>query len=301
MTPSETPSPRQTLSYIRHLLESRGIRPKNKLGQNFLVDLNLVDVIVQTAQLSNADAVLEVGTGTGSLTARLSDRAGAVVSVEIASDFHRMASGMLAGRPNLTLLHADVLERKNEINPDVYRAWDDAAAKAGCTNRKLIANLPYAVATPVIGNLLISHVPIERMVVMVQMELAERMTALPSTKDYSALAVLVQSLADVQIVRRLGPQVFWPPPKVDSAIILIQPSAAKRKLISDPVRLRAFLRDLYTHRRKNLRQALVGWPSGKKDKTDVDAKLAELGIDGSVRAETLDLEQHRRLCAAFGE
>ena len=301
MTPSETPSPRQTLSYIRHLLQSRGIQPKNKLGQNFLVDLNLLDLIVQTADLSSADAVLEVGTGTGSLTARLSDHAGAVVSVEIASDFYRMASGMLADRPNVKLLHADVLEKKNEINPDVFAAWEAAANKGGCTRRKLVANLPYAVATPVIGNLLIADVPIERMVVMIQWELAERMIAPPSTKEYSSLAILVQSLADVHIVRRLGPQVFWPAPKVDSAIVLIQPNVEKRKRIPSPPRLRTFLRDLYTHRRKNLRQALAGWPSGKKDKKEVDAKLAELGIDGSVRAESLDLEHHRRLCEAFGE
>ena len=301
MKEPEEPLPRQTLSYIRHLLQSRGIQPKNKLGQNFLVDLNLLDLIAQTAELSSQDAVLEVGTGTGSLTAKLSDHAGAVVSVEIAADFHNMASRMLAGRANVTLLHADVLERKNEINPDVFHAWAVAASKHGCSQRKLVANLPYAIATPVIGNLLISEVPIERMVVMVQWELAERMMALPSTKEYSSLAVLIQSLADVQIVRQLGPQVFWPMPKVDSAIVLIKPNAEKRRLVPDAVRFRAFLRDLYTHRRKNLRQAIAGWPSGKKDKKEIDIKLAELGIDGSVRAESLDLEQHRRLCAAFGE
>ncbi len=301
MSQPELPSPRQTLSYIRHLLQSRGIQPKNKLGQNFLVDLNLLDLIIQTADLSKDDAVLEVGTGTGSLTARLSDRAGAVVSVEVSADFHRLASGMLAGRPNLTLLHADVLERKNEINPDVLAAWDEAANKAGCSRRKLVANLPYAVATPVIGNLLVLDLAIERMVVMIQWELAERMIAAPSTKDYGALSVLVQSLTDVHIVRRLGPQVFWPMPKVDSAIVLIQPNAEKRKRIPDSKCFRAFLRDLYTHRRKNLRQALAGWPTGRKDKKEVDAKLAELGIDGSIRAETLDLEQHRRLCEAFGD
>ena len=300
MKESEEQPPRQTLSYIRDLLHSRGIRPKNKLGQNFLVDLNLLDLIVGAAELSKSDAVLEVGTGTGSLTARLCDQAGGVVSIEIASDFYLMASSTVAGRPNLILLHADVLERKNEINPDVFAAWDTVASKAGCTKRKLVANLPYAVATPVIGNLLISNVPIERMVVMVQWELAERMIAPPSTKEYNSLAVLVQSLADVQIVRRLGPQVFWPAPKVDSAIVRIQPNPDKRKLIPNPVRFRAFLRDLYTHRRKNLRQAMVGWPSGKKEKSVVDAKLAELGIDGSIRAESLDLEQHRRLCEAFG-
>ena len=107
-------------------------------------------------------------------------------------------------------------------------------------------------------------------------------------------------LADVEVVRKVGPKNFHPQPKVDSAIVLIRPNAAKRAKVGDVTRFRVFLRDLYVHRRKNLRQALVGWPTGAREKKDVDAKLAELGIDGTVRSEALDLEQHLRLAAAFG-
>jgi 16S rRNA (adenine1518-N6/adenine1519-N6)-dimethyltransferase len=138
------------------------------------------------------------------------------------------------------------------------------------------------------------------MVVMVQWEIAERMRAQPGTKDYNALSVLVQSVADVEVVRKVGPKNFHPQPKVDSAIVLIKPNAEKRAKVGDVVKFRVFLRDLYVHRRKNLRQALVGWPTGHREKKDVDAKLAELGIDGTVRSEALDLEQHLRLSAAFG-
>jgi len=269
------------------------------MGQNFLIDLNLVDLIVQTAEIDRSDAVLEVGTGTGSLTARLSDLAGGVVSVELDPEIQEMARDMLASRKNLSLLRMDVLARKNEIAPEVFAEWDRRVELGGCTRRKLVANLPYVVATPVIGNLLIADVTLERMVVMVQWELAERMISVPSTKGYGSLAVLIQSLADVKIVRRLPPTVFWPQPKVDSAIILIKPNAEKRKELGDPAPYRVFLRDLYTQRRKNLRSALAGWPSGRREKKDVDAKLAEIGFDGSVRAETLDLVQHRRLFEAF--
>jgi 16S rRNA (adenine1518-N6/adenine1519-N6)-dimethyltransferase len=148
---------------------------------------------------------------------------------------------------------------------------------------------------------LISGVPIERMVVMVQWELAERMVAAPGTKDYGALAILLQSVADASIVRRIAPSNFWPPPAVDSAIVLIKPNADKAKRVPDLKAWRAFLRDLYTQRRKNLRQALSGWPGGRRDKKEVDAKLAAAGFDGSVRAEALSVDDHLRLWTAFGE
>src|SRR5262249_3730751 len=122
----------------------------------------------------------------------------------------------------------------------------------------------------------------------------------PGTKDYGALSVLVQSLADVEAVRsRVPPAVFWPRPEVASAIVMLCPNAAKRAQVGDVQRFRNFLRDLYTHRRKNLRGALAGVPSGRRDKAEVDRILAELGLDGTVRAEELDIAQHLRLCEAF--
>jgi 16S rRNA (adenine1518-N6/adenine1519-N6)-dimethyltransferase len=112
--------------------------------------------------------------------------------------------------------------------------------------------------------------------------------------------VLVQSLADVEVVRKVLPTNFYPRPKVDSAIVLLKPNEEKRARVGDVAKFRAFLRDLYVHRRKNLRQALAGWPHGRKEKAVVDAKLAALGIDGTLRSETLDIEQHLRLAASFG-
>src|SRR5262249_28081031 len=152
----------------------------------------------------------------------------------------------------------------------------------------------------VLTNFLISDLGFERLVATVQWEIAERLLARPGTKDYGALAVLVQNLADVELMRQLPPAVFWPRPQVASAIVCIRPRPAKRAHVGDVVRFRHFLRDLYVHRRKNLRGALAGSPRGRVDKAEVDRKLAELGLDGRARAETLDLEQHLRLCAAFG-
>lgn len=293
-------SPRQTLSYLRNLLDAHGICPQPKRGQNFLIDLNLVDLLVRTAELSRDDLVLEVGSGTGSLTARLGDAAGAVLSVELDDAFYQLAQEAVYGRDNVRLMHADVLRRKNELNPGLLEAIPEMMGRHNCRTLKLAANLPYAVATPVIANLLLTELPIARMVVMVQWEIAERLTARPGTKDYSALSVLVQSVADPSLVRRLPPAVFWPRPQVDSAIVLIVPNAEKRTQVGDVTRFRNFLRDLYAHRRKNLRGALVSFPGGRHAKADVDRKLADLGVESTARAETLDVEQHLRLCEAFG-
>jgi 16S rRNA (adenine1518-N6/adenine1519-N6)-dimethyltransferase len=301
--PVASQQPRQTLSYLQQLFRDRGIQPKNKLGQNFLIDLNLVDLIVRSAELSPDDLALEIGSGTGGLTARLIDQAGAVLSVEIDSSFHSMVCEMLGERPNVMLLYADALKNKNHLNPRVLDALTSLQERSGTRQVKLVANLPYSVATPVIGNFLLTDLPLERMVVTVQAEIAERLLAQPATKDYGALAVLVQSIADVELVRRLGRGVFFPRPKVDSAIVLIRPNPQRRADVTSRLghvlNLRNFLRDLYTHRRKNLRGALAGLPSVRREKDEVDRKLDALGIDGVLRSETLDVEQHLRLCEAF--
>jgi 16S rRNA (adenine1518-N6/adenine1519-N6)-dimethyltransferase len=205
------------------------------------------------------------------------------------------------GRDNTVLLHVDVLKTKNKINPDVMAAVAEQAQRVGTKRLKLVANLPYAVAVPVISNLLIAEVPVERMVVTVQWEIAERLMAGVGTKAYGALAVLVQSLAEVELVRRLPPAVFWPRPLVWSAIVRIRPDASRRQHVGDVLRFRHFLRDLYVHRRKNLRGALYALPGLDLSKQEVDARLAELGINGTARAEALDVEQHLRLCGAFGD
>ena len=295
-----TSSTRQTLSYLRNLFAERGIKPKNKLGQNFLIDLNLLDLILRSAELTREDLVLEVGSGTGSLTARLVEQAGAVVSIEIDPAFAVLTEETVSQHENVALLHIDVLKHKNELAPDVLRVSGELGQRRGTQRVKLVSNLPYAVAVPVITNLLLSGLTLERMVVTVQWEIAERLLAAPGTKDYGALSVLVQSLADVDLIRRLSPKVFWPRPLVDSAIVRIRPNAVKRNHVGDPGRFRAFLRALYVHRRKNLRGALANLPNRDLSKSEVDASLAELGLDGSLRAEVLNVEQHFRLCARFG-
>lgn len=293
------PAPRQTQSYLRDLFQCNRLHPKNKLGQNFLIDLNLVDFIVNAAELTRADLALEVGSGTGSLTAKLAELAGSVLSVEIDPAFHALAEETVHAHGNVRILNADVLKNKNQLNPDVLTALQEMRDKYQPQRLKLVANLPYAVATPVISNFLIAGVPFERMVVTVQWEIAEKLIAGPNTKEYGALAVMVQSLADVELLRKLPPSVFWPKPQVDSGIVKIVPSAQKRSQIADVQRFRNFLRDLYSHRRKNLRGGIIAMTGHQHEKPIVDVKLAELGYAGTERAETLSIAQHLQLCEAF--
>jgi 16S rRNA (adenine1518-N6/adenine1519-N6)-dimethyltransferase len=293
-------TPRQTQSYLRGLFEAYRLHPKSKLGQNFLIDLNLLDFLINSAELSRADLVLEVGTGTGSLTARLAQHAGAVLSVEIDRNFHELARDAVAGPEHVRLLLADVLRNKNHLNPEVFSQLDELRQRYQPQRIKLVANLPYAVATPVISNLLLSDVPVERMVVTVQWEIAEKLAAAPGGNEFGALSVLVQAIADVEILRKLPPTVFWPRPAVASGIVRIWPRPAKRAAIPDLMRLRRFLRDLYSHRRKNLRGAILGMPGAGHEKAAVDTKLAELDYTGTERAETLTVAQHLQLCEAFG-
>lgn len=293
-------SPRQTLRFLRNLFESYGLEAKSKLGQNYLIDLNLIDLMIRAAELGHQDAVLEVGTGTGSLTARLAEAAGQVVTIEIDKTFQPVAQQIVGPRPNVRFLLGDCLERKNELNSEMLAAWDTAAAALGpSARRKLVANLPYVIATPLIANLLTAEIVIERMVVMVQWEIAERLRAQAGTKEYNSLSVLVQSIADVEVIRKVLPSNFHPRPKVDSAIVLIRPNQEKRAQIGDLIGFRNFLRDLYVHRRKNLRQALVGWPHGRKNKAMVDTLLARLNMDGGLRSEALSVADHYRLFEAF--
>jgi 16S rRNA (adenine1518-N6/adenine1519-N6)-dimethyltransferase len=197
------------------------------------------------------------------------------------------------------IVNADILERKNVINPKVIETLERMLARGATDRLKLVSNLPYVVATPVITNFLLTELPFERMVVTIQWELAERLIATPSTKDFGALTVLVQSLADVEIIRRLPPSAFWPRPKVDSGLVLILPNAEKRSRIGDLARFHAFVRDLYLHRRKNLRGALLPTHGQRFSRGQLDEVLRRHGFDPSGRAEALSVEDHLRLCEAL--
>lgn len=291
---------RQTATYLSQRLTAAGLKPVSRFGQNFLIDLNLVDLIARSAEIKSRDVVLEIGTGVGSLTSRLSDAAGAVLTVEIDRNLHRLAGEELEGRPNVKMILGDALRNKNALRDDIVDLIDHAMSRLGEDARfMMVANLPYNVATPIISNLMRLANPPERIVATIQSELADRMVAQPSTKDYGALSVWLQSLCEVQIVRALPPTVFWPRPKVHSAIIRLDLDRSKLAAIPDLEYFHATTRALFFHRRKFLRSVVISAMKGRLAKPEVDAVLESVGFSGEVRAETLTVPEVQTLVEAL--
>ena len=193
--------PNQTLTYLKHRFEEVGLRLNSWHGQNFLIDLNLQRVIAESAELSPDDVVLEVGTGMGSLTAQMAPQVAHVVTVEIDPRLYQLASEELIDFTNITMLQTDALSGKHTIDLAVLTAVQEQLAAAPNRRFKLVANLPYSIATPLVSNLLALDRPPDMMTITIQKELADRLVALPSTKDYGPLSLWVQSQCRVEIMR----------------------------------------------------------------------------------------------------
>ena len=283
---------RQTQSYLRSLFAQRGIAPRRQLGQNFLIDLNIHELIVKAAEVGPGDVILEVGSGTGALTSLLAGRGAAVVAVDVDPAMARLTAEAVAGLPNVRALHRDVLAGKHALCPEVLDAVRSGLAAQTGRRFKVVANLPYNVATPVITNLLV-HAELSPvlMVVTIQRELAERLVAEPASEAYGAVSVIVQALASVSIVRSLPPSVFWPRPKVDSAVVAIRPDPARRASVGDVAWFQELVRGVFLHRRKYLRHALAGMWRDRWTKAEVDAWLESRGLSGRLRAESLDVDE----------
>lgn len=283
------PAPRQTKSFLMRRLREIGVEPASRHGQNFLIDLNLTRLIIETAELAPHDVVLEIGTGTASLTTLMTPLAGRVVTVEIDGHLFELASEQLLDFDNVTMLKTDALKNKNRFTPEVMDAVGEALGQVPEGRLKLVANLPYNVATPILSNLLLcEHVP-HMMVATIQKELADRITAAPWSKDYGALSVWVQSQCTAEVVRVLPPSVFWPAPKVQSAIVRITVDPEKRAQIPDLRYFHQFVKSIFLHRRKFLRANVVSAMKKHLSKEQVDELLEEMKFGPDVRTEQLDI------------
>ena len=239
-----------------HILKTFNLRADKRLGQNFLVDEQIVKQIIAAAELSAEDTVLEVGPGIGTLTQALAETGAQVVAVELDRRLLPVLAKTLAGYDNIEIINEDILQL------DIRKAVPQE-------NFKVVANLPYYITTPIIFNLLEQKLPMERLVAMVQKEVAERMVAKPGGKDYGALSVAIQYYTEPAIAFVVPPASFVPPPSVDSAV--------RRKMLSNAL--------------KNM----------GIDNEQAAAWLELAGIDGKRRGETLSLAEFAALTNTFAK
>lgn len=263
---------------IRRLLDAHGLAPRRSAGQNFVVDANTVRKIVRDAGVDEDDVVLEVGPGLGSLTLGLATVARRVVGVEIDAGFVRALEEVVGALPNVEIVHADAL--------DV-----DLGAAVGGGPARLIANLPYNIATALVMRAL-GEPAVSDLFVMVQREVGQRWTARPGDEQYGGVSVKVRLAAEARIVAAVPRTVFHPVPKVDSVTVAI-----RRRFDAPPLGERRAVHRVvdaaFAHRRKTLRNALRSLAD------DAGERLERAGIDPGARAEELDVAEFRRLTPEF--
>ena len=241
----------QTKRQIQQLLASAGASPNKRLGQHFLIDLNLMRLLVDSANITCDDVVLEVGCGTGSMTEALAERAGRVVAVELDRGLFGLAEKQLAGTQNVELINADALETKHTISGRILSAL--ALAREKHPGRLLlVASLPYNAASPVMVNLVTGPTVADAMYVTVQKEVAQRMTAEAGSADYGTLSIYLNATGDSQIMRVLKPAVFWPQPQVESAMVAFVRNPAKVGRIANMQLFTQTVHLFMGHRRKTL-------------------------------------------------
>lgn len=289
----------QTKRQIRDLLSSAGVSPNKRLGQHFLIDLNLMRLLVDSANIQKEDVVLEVGCGTGSMTEALAEKAGRVIAVELDRNLSEIAGKQLAKSENIEIINTDILESKNTLSQTVTKALD-LAGKKYPGRILLVANLPYSAASPVIMNLVTGPTTADGMYATVQKEVADRMTAAPESSDYGILSIFLNATGDVKTIRTLKPAVFWPPPKVDSAMVGFVRNKAKSDRIANMELFSKIVHLFMGHRRKTL----LSCSKLARDRLEKNANWPEIFgqccINPKQRPETLSPEDYIKIANYAG-
>jgi 16S rRNA (adenine1518-N6/adenine1519-N6)-dimethyltransferase len=265
-------------AFINKTLNDNNLFAKKKFGQNFLTDQNILNSIVDSAEIDKNTLVIEIGPGLGSLTEKLVQRAGFVLCYEIDSDLIPILKDNLKDYSNYDVINKDILEVN--INDDINKY------KKNFENVYVVANLPYYITTPIILGLLSNTDKIKRYVMMMQLEVADRITGKPSTKDYNALSIAIGYRANATKVLKVPRTVFIPEPNVDSAVVRLDLYESKKYNALDEEFFFKLIREAFSQRRKTLANNLSSIQS--KEKTY--QMLTSLGIKDSVRSEELSIE-----------
>ncbi len=263
---------------------------RKKYGQNFLVDMHMLEKIVDCAQLSKEDCVLEIGPGIGTMTQYLAERAGKVIVVEIDGDLIPILKDTLGAYDNVTIIHQDILKI------DLHQLVEEhITGQQKYKSFKVVANLPYYITTPIIMNLLEKKIPLDNITIMVQKEVAERMQVGPGTKDYGALSLAVQYYAKPEVMVSVPPECFMPRPKVASAVIRLTLYSEPPIKVSDPEFMFRLIRASFNQRRKTLANGLSNDSGLHLTREAVIEALRQMDLSDTIRGEALTLEQFGEL------
>jgi 16S rRNA (adenine1518-N6/adenine1519-N6)-dimethyltransferase len=267
---------------VRDLARRYGFRPSKALGQNFVVDPNTIRRIVRLAGVSGEDRILEIGAGVGALTVALAERAASVTAIEIDRHLLPALDEVVGGLANVSVVAGDAMEM-------------DIGSLLGGREHRLVANLPYNVATPLLARLLSEEPEITDFAVMVQREVGERLIAPPGSKAYGGVSVLVAYHCTARLLGRVPPTVFWPAPTVES--VLIRLSRRPAPVTVDPEALMRVVHAAFGQRRKTVRNSLASVLGLAPEA--VERAVAAAGLDPGARAETFSLEEFARLTEAL--
>ena len=264
---------------------------QKKFGQNFLIDANILDCIIDGANITKDDLVLEIGPGIGTMTQFLCERAREVVTVEIDKNLIPILNDTLSAYDNVTIINEDILK------VDIKKIAEE---KNNGKPIKVVANLPYYITTPIIMGLFESHVPLESITIMVQKEVADRMQTGPGSKDYGALSLAVQYYSKAEVLVEVSPNCFIPRPKVGSSVIKLTLHKDERVSVNDEKLMFRLIRASFNQRRKTLSNGIKNSPELEFSREDVVEALKEMGLDENIRGEKLSLEEFAKLSDILG-
>ncbi|WP_315110219.1 16S rRNA (adenine(1518)-N(6)/adenine(1519)-N(6))-dimethyltransferase RsmA [Clostridium intestinale] len=270
----------------QELVKKYNFRFSKSLGQNFLIDDSVLEDIVEGAEVSEEDLVIEIGPGVGTLTRELIKKAKRVVAIELDSNLIPILTEELRDEEKFSLIHNDALK----VNFDEIMAGEKSV--------KLVANLPYYVTTPIIAKLLNEGYKFKSLTIMIQKEVAERMNSEPNCKEYGSISVLVQYFCTTKIIRKVAPSSFMPRPKVDSIVIRLDRLEQPRVELKDEKLFFDIVRNSFNMRRKTLWNALKSFGL---DKESMEGVFKDAGIDQKRRGETLSIEEFGALANSLYE
>ena len=274
------------------VLQKYNFNFQKKFGQNFLINTGILEDIIEAAEITKDDFVLEIGPGIGTMTQYLCESAREVIAVEIDKNLIPILEDTLSAYNNVEVLNEDILK------VDIKALAEERNAGKPI---KVVANLPYYITTPIIMGLFESHVPIDSITIMVQKEVADRMQEGPGSKEYGALSLAVQYYAHPEIVVNVPPSCFMPQPKVGSAVIRLTRHAHSPVNVENEKLMFQIIRASFNQRRKTLANGLNNFPGLNLSKEAIQQCIEELGVPATVRGEALSLEQFAKLSNIIGK